>query len=119
MGMSYASEQEKAARHLVKILQEKGGRVHYSHFYDGTDETCRRLHEGMGIDIEEEGELDGAEAYMDEAAAAMADQGFVEIVWLDGEKLADGEPAYEIVLTDAGRKKLAAGKWPKLRDLDL
>lgn len=56
---------------------------------------------------------------MDEAAAAMADQGFVEIVWLDGEKLADDEPAYEIVLTEAGRKKLADGKWPKFRDLDL
>src|SRR5581483_9109825 len=38
MGMRYASDQDKAARYLVKTLLEKGGRVHYRHFYDGTEE---------------------------------------------------------------------------------
>lgn len=116
--MMYAHNQEKAARYLVKVLEEQGGRVHYSHFYDGTDATALRLYEGMGID-RDEGEWICAEHVMDQAAAAMAAQGFVEIAWLDGEELADGEPAYEITLTDEGRKKLAAGQWPRFRDLDL
>src|SRR5262245_56428859 len=114
----YAHDQEKAARHPVKVLEEQGGRVHYGHFYDATEATAQRLYGGMGID-RDEGEWIGAEGVMDEAAAAMAAQGFVEIAWLDGEELADGEPAYEIVLTDEGRKKLVAGAWPRFRDLDL
>ncbi len=118
MGMMYAHHQEKAARYLVKVLEEQGGRVHYGYFYDGTEATALRLYEGMGID-RDQGEWIGAEGVMDEAAVAMKAQGFVEIAWLNGEKLADGEPAYEIVLTDEGRKMLAAGNWPRFRDLDL
>lgn len=118
MGMMYAEDQEKAAKYLVRTLLEKGGRVSFCHFYDGTDDTARSLHDGMGID-ENEAEWMCAAAVMDEAAAAMEAQGFVEIVWLDGETLSDGEPAYEIVLTEDGRRKLGTGLWPTFRDLDL
>lgn len=117
MGMSYAHDQERAARHLVNALKEHDGRIRYSHFYDGTEAATQRLYAGMGIDADE-AEWMGAEVVMDEAAAAMEAQGFVELVWLDGEKLFDGEPAYEIVLTDQGRRKLEAGQWPKFVDLD-
>lgn len=118
MGMPYAEDQEKAAKYLVKTLLEKGGRVPYRFFYDGTEATARSLHAGMGID-KDEAEWMGAEGVMDEAAAAMEAQGFVELVWLDGEKVADGHPAYEIVLTTAGRERIAAGEWPTFRDLDM
>lgn len=118
MGMMYADSQEKAARYLVRMLEEKGGKVHYSEFYDGTEETALRLYAGMGID-ENEGEWIGAEGVMDEAAAAMEAQGFVKLDWHDGEELADGEPAYSIELTDKGRKDLSVGIFPKFQDLDL
>ncbi len=118
MGMMYAGYQEKAARYLVKMLEEKGGKVHYSEFYDATEETALRLYAGMGID-ENEGDWIGAEGVMDEAAAAMEAQGFVRLIWHEGEELADGEPAYSIELTAQGRKNLSAGKFPKFRDLDL
>lgn len=118
MGMMSAACQEKAARYLVNVLEEKGGKVHYSEFYDGTVETTRRLNAGMGID-EGEGELAAAASAMDLAAAAMEAQGFVKLISHQGEKLVDGEPAYSIELTDKGRKKLAAGKFPKFRNLCL
>lgn len=118
MGMIYAGNLEKAARYLVQVLNENDGRVHYAHFYDGSEETALALYTGLGVG-EGEGEWMGAEGVMDEAAAAMEAQGFVKRVWLDGEKLADGEPAYEIHLTDGGRMRLAAGEWPTFRNLDL
>lgn len=118
MGMMYAHNLDRAASFLVRVLDECGGRVHYSHFYDATEETALRLYAGMGLDADE-GEWIGAEGVMDEAAATMAAQGFVRLVWLDGETLADGEPAYAIELTDEGRRKLAAGKRPAFRDLNL
>lgn len=89
MGMMYASNLVRAADHLARVLDASGGRVHYSRFYDGTDQTAQRLYEGMGLDTEE-GEWIGAEGVMDEAAASMEAQGFVRLVWLEGEKLADG-----------------------------
>ncbi len=116
MGMMYAHSLEKVARYLVQVLEEKGGKVHYSEFYDGTEETALRLYAGMGVD-EREGDWIGAEGVMDEAAAEMKAQGYVRLIWHRGEELADGEPAYSIELTDRGRRKLAAGKFPKFRDL--
>ncbi len=118
MGRMYASNLVRAADHLVRVLDASGGRVHYSHFYDGTDQTAERLYAGMGLDTKQ-GEWIGAEGVMDEAAATMAAQGFVRIIWLEGEKLADGEPAYAIEVTDEGRRKLAARQRPTFRDLDL
>lgn len=118
MGMMYAGNLEKASRYLVHVLTEKGGRVHYAHFYDGSEETALALYTGLGVDAEE-GEWMGAEGVMDQAAGEMEAQGFVKLVWLPGEKLADDEPAYEIHLTDEGRRRLAAGEWPTFRDLDL
>lgn len=118
MGMMYADNQEKAARYLVKVLEEKGGKVHYSEFYDATEETALRLYAGMGID-EREGKWICAEGVMDVAAAEMETQGFVTLIWHEGETLADGEPAYSIELTVEGRKKLSVGKFPKFRNLDM
>jgi hypothetical protein len=118
MGMMYAHNQEKAAAFLLKVLEEKGGRVDYSYFYDGSEETAQRLYAGMELE-DGDGEWIGAEGVMDEAAAEMESQGFVRIVWLEGQKLADDEPAYAIELTEEGRKKIAAGKKPKFRNLDL
>jgi hypothetical protein len=118
MGMMYAYNQEKAARYLVKVLEERGGKVHYSEFYDRTEASARRLYAGLGIDADE-GEWICAEGVMDVAAAEMEAQGFVTRIWHEGEELADGEPAYSIELTAKGRKKLSVGKFPKFRDLDL
>ena len=118
MGMMYAHNQQQAARHPVRVLGENGGRVHYSRFYDGTEETAARLYAGMGVDAGE-GEWIGAEGVMDEAAAEMQAQGYVTLEWHAGEVLADGEPAYSIVLTEDGRRRLAAGQVPKFRDLNL
>jgi hypothetical protein len=70
LGVMYADNQEKAARYLVKVLEAKGGKVHYSEFYDATDETALRLYAGMGID-EAEGEWIGAEGVMGEVRLAM------------------------------------------------
>ncbi|MBX9578874.1 MAG: hypothetical protein K2X87_01075 [Gemmataceae bacterium] len=116
--MIYAEYQERAAKYLVRTLLERGGRVPFRQFYDGTDATARSLRDGMELDPDE-AEWIGAEVVMDEAAAAMAAQGFVEMVWLDGETLSDGEPAYEIALTEAGRRMFGAGSWPVFRNLDL
>jgi hypothetical protein len=110
MGMMSADSQEKAARYLVKVLEEKGGKVHYSEFYDGTEETGERLCAGTGI-------IDGAEHVMDDVAAEMEAQGFVRLIWHQGEELADGEPAYSIELTGKGCLMLKAGRLPKFRDL--
>lgn len=110
MGMMSAHSQEKAARYLVKVLEAKGGKVHYSEFYDGTEKTEEHLCAGTGI-------TDGAEHVIDDVAAEMEAQGFVRLVWHKDEELADGEPAYSIELTDKGRKKLASGKFPRFRDL--
>src|SRR5690349_15330492 len=116
MGMMYAHHIEKAADHLMRLLLAEA-RVPYSRFYDGTEETHCRLAEGMGMSPED-AEWYGAEGIMDEAAAALATQGYVKITDLD-EKLADEEPAYEIELLEQGRVMLAAGKRPVFRDLDL
>ena len=110
MGMMYAYNQEKAARYLVKVLEAKGGKVHYSEFYDGTEETGERLCAGTGI-------IDGAEHVMDDVAAEMEAQGYVRLIWHQGEELADGEPAYSIELTGKGCMMLKAGRFPKFRDL--
>jgi hypothetical protein len=116
MGMMYARHIAKAADHLMQILLAEA-RVPYSRFYDGTEETQRKLAEGMGMSPED-AEWYGAEGIMDEAAAALAAQGYVKLTPLD-EKLADDEPAYEIELLARGRAMLAAGKRPVFRDLDL
>lgn len=110
MGMMSAGSQEKAARYLVKVLEKKGGKVHYSEFYDGTEETEERLSAGTGI-------IDGAEHVMDDVAAEMEAQGYVRLIWHQGEELADGEPAYSIELTGKGCMMLKAGKFPAFRDL--
>jgi hypothetical protein len=110
MGMMYAYNQEKAARYLVKVLEAKGGKVHYSEFYDATEETALRLYAGMGID-EDEGEWICAESVMDVATAQMEAQGFVSRIWHEGEELADGEPAYSIELTGRGGRSYRSGSF--------
>jgi hypothetical protein len=116
MGMMYAHNIQKAADYLVRILLEET-RVPYSRFYDGTEETLRKLAEGMGMSLED-AERYCAVANMDEAAAVLAAEGYVKITYLD-EKLKDGEPAYQIELLDQGRAMLASGKQPVFHDLDL
>ena len=44
MAMIYAGNLEKAARYLVRVLNENGGRVHCAHFYDGSEETALALY---------------------------------------------------------------------------
>src|SRR5262245_20627710 len=118
MPWMYASDQEKAAHFLVKVLEEQGGRVHFGYFYDGTEATALRVYEEMGLDNYQD-EWMVATGMVADVAVEMQAQGFVAIIWTDGEKLADGEPAYEIKLTDEGRRRLAAGEWPKFKDLYL
>ena len=110
MGMMSAASQEKAARYLVKVLEAKGGKVHYSEFYDGTEETEERLCAGTGI-------IDGAEHVIDDVAAEMEAQGYVRLIWHQGEELADDEPSYSIELTGKGCMMLKAGRFPKFRGL--
>ncbi len=116
MGMMYAHHIVMAADYLLRALEVEG-RVPYSRFYDGTEATQRHLAEALGMSLAD-AEWYGAEGIMDEAAFGLAEQGYVRISWLD-EELADGEPAYEIELLEAGRGMLAAGKRPVFRDLYL
>ena len=117
MGMMYADTQEKAAKFLVQVLNELGGKVHYNYFYNDEPERAR-LCKGMEID-EDEADWICPEAVMDVAAATMEEQGYVKLHFPEGEVLSDGEPAYEIEMTEAGKAMLAAGKFPKFRNLDL
>jgi hypothetical protein len=129
--MWYKDNLEKAAGYLARTLLEKKD-VHYSVFYDGTDETRLRVLVGSGFRAEDyldEGEdpskfnlLDidePVEGYIDEAAAVFENEGLVERIWLEGETLSDGEPAYRIKLTASGEEKLGSGHFPKFRNLDM
>lgn len=112
----YAHHIKKAANHLLEILLEAGS-VPYSVFYDETDETHRELAQDLGMSLKAF-ERAGGEALIDQAAASLADQGYVKITLLD-EELPDGERDYEIELLEQGRAMLAAGKKPTFHDLDL
>lgn len=116
MGMMYAHNIEAAANYLLRILTDER-KVHYSRFYDGSEETACKLVEGMGMS-RKDAEWCCPEAIMDEAAATLDAQGYVAINWLS-EVLADGEPAYEIELLENGKEMLAKGMRPVFRHLDL
>ena len=116
MGMMYAHHIKQGAHDLLKVLRGESS-VRYSRFYDATDETRRALCKGMEMS-EEDADWYGAEGIMDEAAAALAAQGYVKITRLQ-DLLADGEHDYLIDLTEEERAKLEAGQEPVFRNLDL
>ncbi|HYV35777.1 MAG TPA: hypothetical protein VE988_08745 [Gemmataceae bacterium] len=52
MGMMYADHIEAAANYLLGVLF-KETKVHYSRFFDGEEETARKLADGMGMSPED------------------------------------------------------------------
>jgi hypothetical protein len=102
VGYSYAHDIEKAGLFLLGLLWREGS-VRYSRFFDGSDETQAELLQGMGFAKEGEDYLpECPEHLMDLATGQLSKAGIVKITWLS-EKLADGEPDYQIELTEKGR----------------
>lgn len=112
MGWLDATQIEKAGAYLLSVLQRER-RVAYSMFYDGSDERHQRLCEETRLD-----DWYGPEGVVDEAAYQLEAMGFVTILKLDAE-LSDGEPDYQIELTDVGRTKLEGGFRPEFGSVDL
>ncbi len=96
MGYQYAQTIEHAAMFLLRVLEEKGGSVPYSTFYDGTKATEDWLEQSLELS-----DGDGAEGLMDLAAAQLAEQGVVSMETLNS-KLSDGENDYLNGLTEEG-----------------
>lgn len=117
MGAIHKDSLEHAARYLVQVLNEHGGRVHLNCFYDGTEETFLRLRRGIGA-TEEEGYWGRAELVLAVAAGELVRRGYLVCIEL-GEELADGLRAFAIELTDLGRQKLASGRLPRFRTVEV
>lgn len=90
-----------ARNHILACLRETPT-IRYSRFYDGTEETENALRKIVGLDDDS----DEAEIFMDDAADQLKQAGFVELKDLEIE-LVDGNPDYEIILTEVGRQMLA------------
>jgi hypothetical protein len=114
MGISAAHNIEKAGLYLLAILKVEGS-VHFSRFYDGTEEMEETLLRGMsfGPAIDGEAEDDyvpeNATSLMDIAAEELARGGIVKTTYLD-ELLAQEVQDYLIELTDKGRAFLDRGE---------
>lgn len=117
MGAIHKDSLERAARYLIQVLNEHGGRVHFNYFYDATEVPFLKLRRGIGA-TEEEGYWDCAELVLEVAAAELERQGYLVRIDLD-EELADGLPAYVIELTEPGRQKFASGQWPWFRHVEV
>jgi hypothetical protein len=100
---------------LFRLLKETPV-IPYSYFYDGTDRTRNRLIQGVGIS-ESDADWYGVEALVDDVVVILDKNGFVEQRILE-EKLADGQPAYEIRLADKGRRLIASGRPVRFPDLE-
>jgi len=104
-----------AGDYLLRILREQG-RVKYSEFYDGSDETRLKLLQGMEMD-EETADWYSAEALLDDAVFLFERRGIVAISRLE-EKLADGHNNYEIVLTAKGKQFIKSKQKYTFPDLE-
>jgi hypothetical protein len=124
MGMAYKHVIERAGVYLLRVLAAENP-IPYARFYDGTDATERALLVGMGYggdvagdDEDADDRPDSPAAYMDWAVGQLAAAGIVATRDTGGE-LADGEPAYEIELTEQGRRFIATGGRFAFRDMEL
>src|SRR5262245_31575137 len=98
MGYFHADDIEKAGRYLLSVLRVEGT-VHYSRFFNGTDDTEQAIVDGMGFD---EDECPDCPVFLiDLAAYQLENEGFVKLAMLDDE-LCDGEQDYQIELTTKG-----------------
>ena len=113
MGLRPAELIGQAATYLLSIL-ETSRTIEYSAFYDGTEETNRKLCAGIGISPED-GEWYSAEALMDNAVGQLEQQGIVQTEFLE-DLLPDDEPNYRITLTDSGRALFKRGFRPSFFD---
>lgn len=106
----------QAGAYLLSVLKQETP-IRYSRFYDGTDATRHKLIAGVGID-ERDADWYSVEAIIDDAVVLFEHIGVVERRLLE-ERLADGEPDYEIALTDKGRQFVARRKRFCFPDLEM
>ena len=103
MGFTNATLIEAAAKHLLSILHSESP-IRYSRFYDGSDKTSQRLADAIGLEPKSRGWY-SVEHIIDLAVYELEKQGVVKTRFLD-ERLMDGEPDYEIILTSRGKEAL-------------
>jgi hypothetical protein len=114
MGYRSVDEIEKAGWYLLAILKVEGS-VHFSRFYDGTEETEETLLCGMGFgpaidgDAEDDYVPENAFSLIDIAAEELARGGIVKTTYL-ADLLAQEVQDYLIELTDKGRAFLDRGE---------
>jgi hypothetical protein len=94
-----------AARVLSDALKERGV-VRYSEFYDGEEQTEKRLAGAMGI---EDPEYYSPAVAMDLAVVELENRDIIKSEELD-DALPDGEPNYSIRLTEHGEEFVRQGK---------
>jgi hypothetical protein len=104
MGYTSAARIESGAKHLLSLLSQESP-IRYGRFYDGLEETSRKLADAIGLE-EDLRSWYSAEHIIDLAVYELSEQGIVQIKQLT-EKLADGEPDYEISLTASGKNAYA------------
>lgn len=114
MGWLSSSNLGAAGKHLMEVLAAEGGKVRYSRFYDGKDEKHEELMKALGLDSD----WVSPELLMDESIGLLEKAGFVTTTFLS-EKLADGEPNYEIALTVAGWELARSGKTLQFPDIEV
>lgn len=107
MGTFPADYIEQAGKFLLDRLLA-AGKLPYSTFFDGTDETHEQLVKSIGL----EDDYYAPEHLLDLAAYELEEQEIVEREPLT-ERLVDGEEDYLITLTPEGRKKINAGYQPE------
>ena len=95
MGHLYKHNIKPGGVHVLSLLHSEKV-IRYSRFYDGTTETQEAVAKAVGSDYPEEVAI-----LMDIAIGQLTDHGYVSVTLLS-EKLADGEPDYEIRLTPLG-----------------
>ena len=113
MGYTPASRIESGAKYLLSLLAQESP-IRYSRFYDGLEETSRKLADAIGLE-ENLRSWYSAEHIIDLAVYELIEQGIVQTKQLT-EKLVDGEPDYEISLTVSGKN--ADAKKEKLKFWD-
>jgi hypothetical protein len=101
VGYTNAHVIELGAKHLLSILAQESP-IRYSRFYDGSEETSRKLEEAIGLEPACRGWY-SVEHIMDLAVYELSEQGIVQTKSLN-EKLVDAEPDYEIFLTPQGKQ---------------
>jgi len=105
---------KNAANHLLEILKYESA-VNFSRFYDGTEETNIKM--AMIIGSQE----DAGACAMDCAIIQLIDQRIVKAQKAIGPLNEDacGYEGHNIILTDFGKKQLAAGAKLEFVGMDL